>query len=147
MVHENLPAGVIITNGLGGDYDQFIIAQFHLFLGSIGSPATPIIEVDVKVIGGRSGVTTRPDIPYYPRPRDDEEPWKPRDDLEKEVIITVRIGDREVERHYFRKNADRAIEAIKLLNTTKDRISVTANKIKDTTQKAVVSLKNLKKKD
>jgi hypothetical protein len=144
MVHDNLPAGVIITKGLGGDYRSWILAQFHLFIG-VGSP--PLIEISVRVVGGRSGVVARPPVPYYPRPRDDDELWKPRDDLEKEVIITVRIGDREVERHYFRKNADRAIEAIKLLNTTKDRISVTADKIKDTTQKAIVSLKNLKKKD
>ena len=132
--HHDCPAGVIITGGLGGDADQLIIAQFHLFLGVIE------VDVKVKVVGGGRPVS---EIPYYLRP--DEEPWQPRDDAEKEVIIKVRLGSKEVERHYFRKNADRAIKAINFLNNTRTRYTITVDEVKNI--KPFVYLKNLRKKD
>ena len=152
MVHEDCPAGVIITNGLGGGFETLIIAQFHLFLGiSIGSPAVPIIEIEAIVKGrgvphGLEG--TQYDPRYDPRRRredEDDEPWLPPSS-EKEVILKVRIGNKEIERHYFRKDAERAIKAINFANKTKDKINVTVKKIKDTTQKASVSFKGFRKK-
>ncbi len=143
MVHDNFPSGVIITNGLGGGFNSLIIAQFHLFLGLID------VEIEVRKAGG--GVPhglegTRYDPRYRRRDDDDDEPWKPGED-EKEVVVKIRIGSRKIERHYFRKDADRTIKAINILNTTKDRITVTANKVKNVTKKPFVFLKNLQKKD
>jgi len=148
VVHDNFPAGVIITNGLGGGFQDWIIAQFHLFLGA-GSPPPFAIEIEVRkaVTGVPHGLEHTKYDPRWRRRDDDDEPWKPRDDEEKEVIVKVRLGHREIERHYFRKNADRTIKAIKLLNTTKDRITVTADKVKNVTKKPFVFLKNLQKKD
>ncbi len=139
MVHENCPAGVIVTGGLGGDADQWIIAQFHLFLG--------VIDVEVKVVGG-GGRPDRTLFPPYIRPDDEtDDRWKLRDDDEKEVIIKVRLGSKEIERHYFRKNADRAIKAINFLNNTRTRYTVVVDNIKHNTKKPFVFLKNLRKKD
>lgn len=151
MVHDNLPAGVIITNGLGGSFDSWIIAQFHLFLGR-GSPAPIAIEIEVRkadrgVPHGLEG--TRYDPRYWRRDDDDDEPWKPSKD-EKEVVIKLRIGSKEVERHYFRKDAERVIKAVNLLNTTKSKVKgiiVTADKLKDITKKPFVYIKNMRKKD
>ena len=168
MVHENFPTGVIVTNGLGDDYQDLIIARFHLFLGDVGSPLVgsplvgsplvgspgvpPIIEIEAVVKGrgvphGLEG--TRYDPRYDPRWRreddDDVEPWVPPKD-EKEVILKVRIGDKEIERHYFRKDADRMIKALNLTNKTKDNINVTVKKVKDTTQKTSVAFKGFRKK-
>lgn len=149
MVHDNFPAGVIITNGLGGGFQDWIIARFHLFIGAIGSPAAPIIEIEAIVKGrgvphGLEG--TRYDPRYDPRRRDDDdEPWLPPSE-EKEVILKVRFGNKEIERHYFRKDADRAIKAINFANKTKDNINVTVHKIKDTTKKAAVSFRGFLKK-
>jgi len=153
MVHDNLPAGVIVTNGLGGGYQDWIIARFHLFIGGVGSPiiVPPIIEIEAVVKGrgvphGLEG--TKYDPRYDPRRRredEDDEPWRPPAS-EKEVVLKVRIGNKEIERHYFRKDADRAIKAINFANKTKDKINVTVKKIKDTTQKAAVSFKGFRKK-
>lgn len=147
-IHKQFPAGVIVTNGLGGNFNTYIIAQFHLFLGlGFGSP---IIEIEAKVIRrdvprGLEG--TKYDPRYDPRRRedDDNEPWLPPSD-EKEVILKIRVGNKEIERHYFRKDADRAIKAINFANKTKDNINVTVNRIKDTTRKAGVSFKRFLKK-
>jgi hypothetical protein len=147
MVHDNCPAGVIVTGGLGGSYQDWIIAQFRLFIGRAVA-----IEVEVRRPGrgvphGLEG--TQYDPRYHDRWRrrddDDDEPWTPPSD-EKEVIFKVRVGSKEIERHYFRKDADRVIKAINLANKTKDNINVTVDKIKDTTRKAGVSFKGFLKK-
>lgn len=145
MVHEDCPAGVIITGGLGGDYNQWIIAQFHLFLG-VGSP--PLVEVDVRIVGSAGGATTRPPIYYPPREDDTDEPWKPREDNEQEVIIRVRIGGREVQRNYFVRKRTEAvmIQVINMVNVTMKRVSISLNKITETSKSAVVALKNLGRK-
>jgi hypothetical protein len=169
VVHDNFPAGVIITKGLGGNgCESFVLAHFHLFIprpavGSpaVGSPAvgspvggSPLIEIEARVVQrgvphGLEGTALDPRQVYDPWRRwerdEDEEPWKPPQD-EKEVTLRVRVGNKEIERTYFRKDADRAIKAINFANKTKDQISVTIDKIKDTTQKAGVSFKGFRKK-
>jgi len=157
MVHDNCPAGVLVTNGLGGGYQDWIIARFHLFIGGVGSPITgspgvPPIEIEVVVKGrgvphGLEGTRYDPryDGPWRRREEDDSEPWIPPTS-EKEVILKVRIGNKEIERHYFRKDADRAIKAINLANKTRDNINVTVKKVKDTTEKAAVAFKGFRKK-
>lgn len=145
MVHDNFPAGVIITNGLGGSYQTWIIAQFHLFLG-IGSP--PVVEVEVKLVRGVGGATTRPPAYYPPVHDDDDEPWKPREDTEQEVVIRVRIGSREVQRHYFvRKRTEVVVtKVINMVNITMQRVAINVNKIRETTKSAMVALKNFGRK-
>jgi len=152
MVHDNFPSGVIVTNGLGGGYQDLIIAQFHLFIGGVGSPITgsPLvgigIEVEVRGRGVPHGLAgTQYDPRWRRRDEDDYEPWKPEED-EKQVVLRVRVGGKEIERTYFRKDADRVIKAINFANKTKDRFSVTVDKLKDTTQKAAVSFKGFRKK-
>ena len=146
MVHDNLPAGVIITNGLGGDYTTWILAQFDLFLG-LGSPA--FVEVGVRVIGG-GGASFRPEV-FYPRPRDDEDDeviWKPREDEEFEVVIKARIGSRDIERHYFVRKRTQVVvtQVLHFLNTTKTRISVVAGRVTKTVKDAAVRIRNIGKK-
>jgi len=146
VVHDNLPAGVIVTNGLGGDFSSWIIAQFHLFLG-VGSP--PVVEVEVRVIGRAGGATTRPPVYYPPRERDDdEEPWKPREE-EHEVVIRVRIGQREVQRHYFvrKRTQTVVIQLINIVNVTMKRVSINVGKFIESSKSAVVAIKNFGRKN
>jgi len=145
MVHEDCPAGVIITGGLGGDYNSWIIAQFHLFLGG-GSPAP--VEIEVRIVGGAGGATSRPPVIYPPRVDDDDEPWKPREDEEREVIIRIRIQGREVQRHYFVKKRTEVVvtQVINMVNVTLKRVAINVNKIRETSKSAIVALKNLGKK-
>jgi len=147
MVHDNCPAGVIITNGLGGSYQSWIIAHFELFLGlGVGSP--PIVEVEIKTIRGAGGATTRPPVYHRPYEDDSDEPWKPREDTEQEVVIRVKIGGKEVQRHYFvHKRTEVVItQVINMVNVTMQRVAINVNKIRETTKSAIVSLKNFGRK-
>jgi hypothetical protein len=167
MVHENFPAGVIITKGLGGNgCESFILAHFHLhlFRAPVGSPAvgspavgvgSPFVAIEARVVQrgvphGLQGTQYDPRT-FDPWRRwekeweDDDRPWTPPSD-EKEVTLKVRVGNKEIERTYFRKDADRAIKAINFANKTKDKINVTVDKIKTTTQKAGVTFKGFRKK-
>ena len=146
MVHEDCPAGVIITGGLGGDYNQWIIAQFHLFLGA-GSPSP--VEVEIKIVRGAGGAVTRPPVYFPPRTDDDDEPWKPREDVEQEIIVRVRIGGREVNRNYFvRKRTEVVVtQVINMVNVTMQRVAINVDRIKETSKNIVVALKNLGRKN
>lgn len=145
MVHEDCPAGVIITQGLGGSYRSYIIAQTHLFLG-LGSP--PLVEVVVEVIRGAGG-SFRPET-YYPPRRDEEDDtvWEPREDNEFEVVIRARIGSRDIQRHYFVKTRTQVVVAqvLHFVNTTKTRISVVVGAVSKKAKAAAVSIRNLGKK-
>lgn len=146
MVHDNLPAGVIITNGLGGSYQTWILAQFHLFLGFGGSPS--FAEVGITIRGG-TGSTYQPR--YYP-PRDyeddDEVVWKPREDEEFEVIITARVGSRDIKRHYFVKKRTQVVmtQVLNFLNTTRSRMSVAAGTLTKTAKDIAIRIRNIGKK-
>ena len=142
MVHENLPAGVIVTNGLGGSADTWIIAQFHLFLG---------VEVVVEVKGPPrfgGGASLRPEVYYPPREAEDELVWEPREDDEYEVTIKVRLGERDIERHYFVRKRTQVVvtQVLHFLNTTKTRINVGVGAIRKTAKNIAVALRNLGKK-
>ena len=145
MVHDNFPAGVIITNGLGGPgCGSFILAHFDLFLGVGGSPLVPVVEV--RVIG--HGGSFRPE--YYPRPRDEEDElvWEPREDEEFEVVIKANLTGRTIERHYFVRKRTQVVVAqvLHFLNTTKSRINVGVGKITKTARDAAVRIRNIGKK-
>ena len=142
MVHDDCPAGVIITQGLGGTADQWIIAQFHLFLG--------VIDVEVEIRGPLGGgASIRPEV-YYPPLRDDEDEvvWEPRDEEEYEVIIKINLGKRDVERHYFVKKRTTVVVAqvLHFFNTTTSRISIGVGVIKKTAKDIAIALRNLGKK-
>lgn len=142
-IHDEFPAGVLVTNGLGGDFSTWIAAQFHLFPG-----------VEVEVIVRAGGSTRRPR--YYPPPRerderydDDEEPWKPREDEEHEVIIKIRIGQREIQRHYFvhTRTQTVVIQLINMVNVTMERVSINVGKLIKSSKSAVVAIKNFGRKN
>lgn len=141
MVHDDCPAGVIITQGLGGTADQWIIAQFHLFLG---------VDVEVEIRGPRfgGGASLRPEVYYPPREDEDEVVWEPREDEEYEVIIRVSLGKRDVERHYFVRKRTTVVvtQVLHFFNTTTSRISVGVGVIKKTAKGIVIALRNLGKK-
>jgi len=146
VVHDNFPAGVIITNGLGGDFSSWIIAQFHLVFGA-GSP--PVVEVEVRVVGRAGGSTTRPPVYYPPREHDeDEEPWKPREDEEHEIVVRVRIGQREVQRHYFvrKRTQTVVIQLINMANVTMKRVSINVGRFIESSKSAAVAIKNFGRK-
>ena len=141
MVHDNLPAGIIITQGLGGTANQWIIAQFHVFLG-----IEVAVEISTTLMGGTS---FRPEVYYPPRPdNEDEVVWEPREDEEYEVIIRVSLGKRDVERHYFVRKRTTVVvtQVLHFLNTTTSRISVGVGVIKKTAKDITIALRNLGKK-
>jgi hypothetical protein len=145
MTHENFPAGYIITDGLGGNAN--VVAEFNLFLGSGGSPSIPSpIQFTVNVVGG--GGSLEPRIHYPQQSADDETIWFPREDEERQVIIKMRIGTKEFERHYFvRKRTSVVVtQVLHFLNITQSRVNIGVGKITQTVKEIGIALRNIGKK-
>lgn len=139
MFHDKFPAGVIITKGLGGSCETFILAHFHLFLG---------VEVEVRGPRFGGGTSLRPEVYYPPREDEDEVIWEPREDEEYEVIIKVDIGKKQIERHYFVRKRTQVVvtQVLHFLNTTRSRINVGVGTIRKTAKDVAIALRKLRKK-
>ncbi len=124
----------LVTRGLGGT---------NLVTFGLGG----FFEITVTIRGG-GGATIRPPV-YKPYEDDEDEPWKPREDEEQEIVIRVRISGREVQRHYFvrKRTQTVVIQLINMVNVTITRVSINVGKFIKSSKSAVVALTTHQQKE
>ena len=151
-VHENFPAGGIITNGLGLNActGMIITTQFHLFGFEVVVP-----PVQTPFEGGGSFPLAPGEIQGFYKPVQPGElpfltpyDYDPLAKKKRHVIMSVTFGERKIEKEYLvsDKRANTVVSVINLLNNTKQKISVVAAGLKRITTSAIIRIKNLRRK-
>lgn len=145
-VHDVFPAGSIITNGLGHNYDQgFLIGwQTHLYFVDV-SVAPIIIE---GLTGGGTPLAPGEIATLYKpiewlTPRDQRNLLNPG----KHVTLKIKLGKIEIEKEYVvhEKTSAMIVQLINFINTTKSRIKVVVDSIKHIAIRAMVRIRNLRR--
>lgn len=149
-MHENFPAGGILVNGLGYDACKGLVitTNFNLWCGIQ-------VIVTTQPTGGSRPLSpgeiqnffkpVQPEYqPSYVKPYDYDPLAKPKN----HVVIRVTFKDRVVEKEYVvsQKRIGVVIKLVNLVNTTKSRVSAVAQNIRRIASKAIITVKNLRKK-
>jgi len=150
-VHQDFPAGVLITNGLGSTPDALITAaRFHLF-GFIAS-----VEIPYERSGGGGSIPLAPgeiqnlykpvsqDLqPDYYIPTNHDPLAKPKN----LVKVKININGREVNKEFLMKPKPykALINILNIYNATDVQIKTTVKKLKVKLNSILVKVKNLRK--
>ena len=163
----------IITMGLGGNHTNMIIGfPFNLgfievIVGSPPVPGSPPV-VGSPIIGSPIGSPIKPPPPVIPptpprgpggtgggirRKDDTDDVWPDQTEKEKDefktVTIRVTLKGKTTEKIYLvkKQRADTLVKVLKATNTTRKRIKVAVNKMKNKASQIVTKVTNIRKKD
>lgn len=147
-VHQDFPAGRIITNGLGGNAGDGLVitTQFHLY-------PLPIVVTVVGTGGGSRPLAPGEINTFYKPVQSHMLPQGMPDYLipkdfradGKIVKISVQLRDKTVEKEYVvhPKTGDILVKILNLLQKSKDSVSVLVKNIQKVSNKGKVLIKNL----
>ncbi len=148
-MHENFPAGAILTNGLGCDAGRglAIITQFNLWLDvtvtiiphTTPGGSYPLYPGEIQNFYTPVNVDPAYLVPYV-------NPLKPPRSL---VIIRVAFKEHVKEMEYLvgPRRANVVITVMKLLEATRRRISVVGASIRKVASRASVLIRRLRKRN
>jgi len=153
-MHENFPAGGIITDGLGMDACKglAITTKFNLWCGveitvppnlgagHFGGGSKPLAPGEIKSF---YKVLPKEQQPYYLTPLDYDPFVKTQ-----HVLIKLNFGEKEIERDYVvsDRHARAIIKAMNIINATQSKIAVGVENLKKLAVRASAIIKNLRKK-
>jgi len=146
-MHENFPAGTIITNGLGSDACRgFITTHFHLFCGITITVPNVSVGGSKPMAPGEIANFYQP-VDYQPLNSGKEVPYE-AGRSNNYVKIEISIKDKTYEKEFLVTPRGRktVAEILNFVNVTKERISVKVTNLKRIAVRAVVTIRNLWRK-
>lgn len=149
LVHQNFPAGILNTKGLGleaGD-GTLITTTWHL----IG------FNILVSLEKGNDGGSYPLDFGqikdlYKPVPAEQQPYLTPYDydPFRKKTVVHIKMmmGETSFEKDYFvsAKRAKTIVSVLNFINATRDKMSATAKNLKKIAIQAIISVKNFRKR-
>lgn len=149
LVHQEFPAGAIITNGLGLDAGDgtLITTSWHLLGLNI------LVSTEMGTSGGSYPLALG-EIKnlYRPVPPEMQPYLTPYnyDPFTKKSVVSVKVefGKKTFEKNYLisKKRAKTAVSVLNFVNATKDKVSTTVKNLKAVAVRAIIRVKNFGKR-
>lgn len=155
-MHEDFPAGVIITGGLGGDAcEGMLTTTFHLFCGiQVIVPVAPTIDLNKQ--GGGSRPLAPGEIKTFWKPVKNQvvtpEFYTPLDSVEiiPKNIVTVKmtVGSKTMKKEFIvgSRRLDVIVKVLNITKVGKEKVTATISNIRRVLHNAVVKIFNIRKK-